>query len=49
MVPMMGAVAAGNCVILKPSDISVATSKLLADLIPRYMDNVGLQKIYCNI
>lgn len=42
MAPMLGAVAAGNCVVLKPSDISVATAKLLNELIPKYLDNVSL-------
>lgn len=36
--PMLGAVAAGNCVILKPSENTPSTSKILAELIPRYMD-----------
>ena len=39
--PVVGAIAAGNCVIIKPSEISAATAKLLSDLIPKYMDNVG--------
>ena len=33
-----GAIAAGNCVIVKPSEIAPATSNILATLIPRYMD-----------
>ncbi|XP_011296668.1 aldehyde dehydrogenase, dimeric NADP-preferring isoform X2 [Fopius arisanus] len=36
--PFMGAIAAGNCVILKPSEISAATAKLLATIIPKYLD-----------
>ncbi|XP_015118065.1 fatty aldehyde dehydrogenase isoform X1 [Diachasma alloeum] len=36
--PFMGAIAAGNCAILKPSEISPATSKLLATIIPKYLD-----------
>ncbi|XP_060814269.1 aldehyde dehydrogenase, dimeric NADP-preferring isoform X2 [Bombus pascuorum] len=38
VVPLMGAIAAGNCVILKPSEISSATSKILAKIIPKYLD-----------
>ncbi|XP_068975780.1 aldehyde dehydrogenase, dimeric NADP-preferring isoform X2 [Bombus flavifrons] len=38
VVPLMGAIAAGNCVILKPSEISSATSKVLAKIIPKYLD-----------
>ncbi|MGL5033766.1 MAG: aldehyde dehydrogenase family protein, partial [Microcystaceae cyanobacterium] len=36
--PMIGAIAAGNCVVLKPSEISEATSKLLAKLINENFD-----------
>jgi len=38
MVPVMGAIAAGNCVILKTSNISGATGRLLSKLIPKYLD-----------
>lgn len=37
--PMVASLAAGNCVVLKPSELAVETSKLLADLIPKYLDN----------
>ncbi|XP_035732764.1 aldehyde dehydrogenase, dimeric NADP-preferring-like isoform X1 [Vespa mandarinia] len=38
LVPMIGAIAAGNCVILKPSEIAQATSNILAEIIPKYLD-----------
>ncbi|XP_043671776.1 aldehyde dehydrogenase, dimeric NADP-preferring isoform X2 [Vespula pensylvanica] len=38
MAPMIGAIAAGNCVILKPSEIAQATANLLAEIIPKYLD-----------
>uniref|UniRef100_A0A8D0GVJ8 Aldehyde dehydrogenase 3 family member B2 n=1 Tax=Sphenodon punctatus TaxID=8508 RepID=A0A8D0GVJ8_SPHPU len=38
LVPMVGAIAAGNCVIVKPSEISSCTEKLLAELLPTYLD-----------
>jgi aldehyde dehydrogenase (NAD+) len=38
LVPAAGALAAGNAVVLKPSEISAATSALLARLVPRYLD-----------
>ena len=38
LVPAAGALAAGNAVVLKPSEVSAATSSLLADLVPRYLD-----------
>ncbi|KAL4224793.1 Aldehyde dehydrogenase 3 member B1 [Mactra antiquata] len=37
--PMIGAIAAGNCIVLKPSEISAASAKLLEDLMPKYFDN----------
>ncbi|MFE1168425.1 aldehyde dehydrogenase family protein [Nocardiopsis sp. NPDC058789] len=36
--PLVGALAAGNAAVLKPSELSPATSAVLADLIPRYLD-----------
>ncbi len=36
--PMLGALAAGNCVVLKPSELAPNTSAALARLIPRYLD-----------
>lgn len=36
--PVVGALAAGNCVVIKPSEISVHTSAALARLVPRYLD-----------
>lgn len=37
--PLIGAIAAGNCVIIKPSEIAVNTSTLLAEIIPKYFDS----------
>ncbi|KAL6642340.1 hypothetical protein ACP70R_020521 [Stipagrostis hirtigluma subsp. patula] len=36
--PIIGAIAAGNAVVLKPSEIAPATSSLLANLLPRFVD-----------
>jgi aldehyde dehydrogenase (NAD+) len=36
--PVVGAIAAGNCVVVKPSEVAPATSALLADLVPKYLD-----------
>ncbi len=38
LLPMAAAIAAGNAVIAKPSEVASATSNLLAELIPRYCD-----------
>ena len=38
LAPLVGALAAGNTAVLKPSELSPATSGALADLLPRYLD-----------
>ena len=38
LAPLVGAIAAGNCVVVKPSEVAPATSALLADLLPQYVD-----------
>jgi aldehyde dehydrogenase (NAD+) len=38
LVPAAGAIAAGNAVVMKPSEVSAATSRLLAELCPQYLD-----------
>lgn len=39
LVPLAGAIAAGNCVLLKPSEVATACSKFLAETLPKYLDN----------
>ena len=36
--PLIGAIAAGNCAVIKPSELAVNTSHLLADIISKYFD-----------
>jgi len=38
LVGMSAAIAAGNCVVIKPSELAPATSALLARVVPQYMD-----------
>ncbi|XP_007943122.1 aldehyde dehydrogenase family 3 member B1-like [Orycteropus afer afer] len=38
LVPLVGALAAGNCVVLKPSEISKRVEKVLAEVLPQYLD-----------
>ncbi|XP_076659458.1 aldehyde dehydrogenase type III isoform X5 [Halictus rubicundus] len=45
IIPLMGAIAAGNCVILKPSELSSATSELFARIIPQYLDSECVQVV----
>ncbi|XP_047337901.1 aldehyde dehydrogenase family 3 member H1-like isoform X2 [Impatiens glandulifera] len=43
--PVIGAIAAGNAVVLKPSEIAPATSSLLANLLPEYVDSSAIRVI----
>lgn len=36
--PLVAAIAAGNCAVIKPSELAPATSALLAALVPQYVD-----------
>ncbi|HNU76054.1 MAG TPA: aldehyde dehydrogenase family protein, partial [Deltaproteobacteria bacterium] len=38
MIPLVGAIAAGNCVVIKPSELSAHTASVIEELIARYMD-----------
>ncbi|XP_060805416.1 aldehyde dehydrogenase family 3 member B2 [Amyelois transitella] len=39
LLPVAGAIAAGNAVIVKPSELSVACAKFVVDMVPKYLDN----------
>ncbi len=43
--PLVGALAAGNTVVLKPSEISPASSALMAELVPKYLDTDAIAVI----
>ncbi|MFO7820947.1 MAG: aldehyde dehydrogenase family protein [Lentisphaeria bacterium] len=45
LTPLIAAVAAGNCAILKPSEIAPATSALLARRLPEYLDREAIAVI----
>ncbi|MEV4944031.1 aldehyde dehydrogenase family protein [Streptomyces zaomyceticus] len=40
--PLVGALAAGNAAVVKPSELAPATSRLLADLLPRHLEAVAV-------
>lgn len=43
--PLIAAISAGNCAILKPSELAPATSALIAKLIPEYLDNKAVKVV----
>lgn len=43
LAPLVGAIGAGNAAIVKPSELAPNTSKVLADLIPKYLDNDAIR------
>ena len=47
--PAHGAIAAGNCVIMKPSHLAPKSAALLAKLIPKYLDPVRACKSHLKI
>ncbi|MBF6149531.1 aldehyde dehydrogenase family protein [Nocardia nova] len=40
--PLIAALAAGNCAVIKPSELAPATSALLARLVPKYFDSTAV-------
>jgi aldehyde dehydrogenase (NAD+) len=45
LVPLVGAIAAGNCAVIKPSELAPATSALLAESLPQYLDRECVQVV----
>jgi aldehyde dehydrogenase (NAD+) len=45
LAPLVAAVAAGNCAVLKPSELAPATSALLARLVPLYLDSEAVRVV----
>ena len=45
MSPVVAAIAAGNAVVLKPSELAPATSELMARLIPLYLDREAVRVV----
>lgn len=43
--PLIGALAAGNCAVIKPSEVAAATSALVAELLPRYVDTEAVRVV----
>ncbi|WP_062077059.1 aldehyde dehydrogenase family protein [Demequina globuliformis] len=45
LVPLAGAIAAGNTAVLKPSELAPASSRLLAELVPQYLDPTAVRVV----
>ena len=45
MSPVVAAVAAGNAVVIKPSELAPATSALIARLVPQYLDTEAVRVV----
>lgn len=45
MAPLIGAIAAGNCAVLKPSELTPATSSLMAELIEEYFSSAYISVV----
>jgi aldehyde dehydrogenase (NAD+) len=43
--PIVGAIAAGNCAILKMSELAANTAKLMNEIVPKYVDNSAVRLI----
>ena len=45
LAPLVGAIAAGNCAVLKPSEVSASVSETLARLVPQYLDSDAIRVV----
>jgi aldehyde dehydrogenase (NAD+) len=44
-VPLVGAIAAGCCAIIKPSELSPTSAMAIASLVPKYLDNKAFKVV----
>jgi aldehyde dehydrogenase (NAD+) len=42
LVPLVGAIASGNCVLVKPSEMADESAKLMEKLVLKYLDTVSI-------
>ena len=47
--PLVGAVAAGNCALLKPSELTSNIEKLVSELVPKYLDTDCIDCVFGGI
>eukprot|EP00605_Chrysophyceae_sp_TOSAG23-4_P002144 GSChrysophyteH1.ASY1.ANO1.2372.1 assembled CDS len=47
--PLVGAIAAGNCALLKPSELTSNIEKLVSELVPKYLDTDCIDCVFGGI
>lgn len=45
LAPLIAVIAAGNCAIIKPSELAPAVSALIKELVPQYLDNKAVSVV----
>ncbi|BFZ04951.1 hypothetical protein BsWGS_07990 [Bradybaena similaris] len=45
LLPLIGAIAAGNCALIKPSDVAEASAKFFEETIPKYLDTSSFRVV----
>lgn len=45
LAPLVGALAAGNAAVIKPSEVTPETSKLLGEIVPKYLDPAAVRVV----
>lgn len=45
LMPLMAAISAGCCAMVKPAEATVACQNLMVDILPRYLDNSAIQVV----
>ena len=43
--PVTGAIASGNCVVIKPSEVAPATADIIEKLVKKYLDSDTVQVV----
>lgn len=43
--PLVAVIAAGNCAVIKPSDLAPAVSAIIAQLVPKYLDSKAISVV----
>src|SRR5437899_12342601 len=47
--PLVAAISAGNCAVIKPSEVSPATGEVIARYLPEYLDRKAFSVVRCAV